>query len=89
VHIGRYVCRLRRCRHDGLFGAALAGDEDANAFDHLGSRAGAFGQEDIGVESAVEGVDGAGDDHCGEAGVELLGATDQFVSVHLWHEKVA
>ena len=46
---------------------------------------GAFGQEDVGVEGAVEGVDSAGDDHGGKTGVELLGAANQFVAVHLRH----
>ena len=49
----------------------------------------AFGQEDVGVAGAVEGVDGAGDDHRGEAGMELLGAADELVAVHLGHEEVA
>ena len=73
----------------GFFGAALAGYEDADALDHFGGRAGALGQEDIGVEGAVEGVDGAGDDHCGQAGMQLLGAADEFVAVHLRHEEIA
>ena len=51
-------------RH-GLFGAAFAGYEDADAFDDLGGGCGAFGQEDVGGEGAVEGGDGSGDDHGG------------------------
>ena len=50
---------------------------------------GALGQEDVGADGAVEGVDGAGDDHGGQAGMELLGAADEFVAVHLGHEEVA
>jgi hypothetical protein len=41
------------------------------------------------VDGAIEGVDGAGDDHRGESGVKLLGATDEFVAVHLRHDEVA
>ena len=41
------------------------------------------------MDGAVEGVDRAGDDHGGQAGVELLGAANQFVAVHLRHEEVA
>ena len=74
---------------DGFFGAALAGYEDADAFDHLGRGAGALGEEDIGVESAVGGVDCAGDDHRRQAGMELLGAANEFVAVHLGHQEVA
>ena len=85
----RTHCGLRDSGGDGLFGAALAGDEDADAFEHFGGGAGALGQEDVGVERAVEGVDGAGDDHRGQAGMELLGAADEFVSVHLGHQEIA
>ena len=72
-----------------LLRAALAGYEDADALDHLGGRAGALGQKDVGAAGAVEGVDGAGDDHRGQAGMKLLGATDEFVAVHLRHEEIA
>ena len=73
----------------GFLGASLAGYEDANAFNHLGWGASTLGEEDIGAEGAVEGVDGAGDDHGRQAGVELLGAADEFVAVHLGHDEVA
>ncbi len=72
-----------------LLGAALAGYQDADALDHLGGGAGALGQEDVGAAGAIEGVDSSGDDHRGEAGVELLGAADEFVAVHLGHDEVA
>jgi hypothetical protein len=86
---GRYVRRLRRCGYGGLFGASLAGYEDADALDHFGGRTGALGQEDIGVQGAIEGVDGSGDDQCGQALMELFGAANQFVAVHLRHEEIA
>ncbi len=89
MRIGRHVWRLRRCRRSGLFGASFARYEDADAFDHFGGRAGSLGEEDIGVEGAIEGVDGAGDDHRGQAGMELLGAADQLVAVHLRHQEIA
>ena len=41
------------------------------------------------MESAVEGVDGAGDNHCRQAGVELFGAANQLVTIHLRHQEVA
>jgi hypothetical protein len=41
------------------------------------------------VQSAIEGVDGARDDHRGQARVELLGAAHQLVAVHLRHQEVA
>lgn len=72
----------------GLPGASFAGYEDADAFDHLGGRAGALGQEDVGADGAVEGVDSTRDDHGGQAGVKLLGAADEFVAVHLGHDEV-
>jgi hypothetical protein len=72
-----------------LLGAALAGYEDADAFDHLGGGACALRQEDVGADGAVEGVDGAGDDHGRDAGVKLLGAADKLIAIHLWHEEVA
>ena len=53
------------------------------------ARAGALGQKDIGGAGAVEGVDGAGDDHRRQAGMKLLGAAHQFVAVHLGHEEIA
>ncbi|MCU1226958.1 MAG: Response regulator receiver protein [Edaphobacter sp.] len=75
-------------RVEGLPGASLSGYEDADTLDHLGGGAGSFGEEDIGAGGAVEGVDRAGDDHRGKAGVELLGAPDEFVAVHLGHDEV-
>ena len=83
--------RLRELRiyREDLLGAAFAGYEDANALDHLGGRAGSLGQKDIGGAGAVEGVDGAGDDHGRQAGMMMLGAADEFVAVHLRHEQVA
>ena len=74
---------------DGFFGTSLAGDEDSDALDHLGRRGGAFRQKDIGVESPVEGIDSAGDDHRGQAGMDLFGAANQFVAVHLGHKEIA
>jgi hypothetical protein len=41
------------------------------------------------VQSAVEGIDRARDNHGGKTGVDLLGAANQFVAVHLGHQKVA
>ncbi len=77
------------CGEDDFSGAALAGDEDANAFKHLGRRAGAFGKEDVGTAGTVVCGDGSGDDHCGQGWVKLLGAADKFVAVHLRHEQIA
>jgi hypothetical protein len=73
----------------GLFGASFAGHEDADTLDHFGGRAGALGQEDVGVKGAIEGVDGAGDDHRRQALMELFGAANQFVAVHLRHQEIA
>jgi len=96
---GRGAC-LRGCREhrgggvgrwqdEGFLGAALAGDKDADALDHLGGGAGTLGQKDIGGAGTIEGVDGAGDDHGGQRGVKLLGAADEFVAVHAGHQKIA
>ena len=41
------------------------------------------------MESAVESIDGTRDDHGGKTGVDLLGAANQFVAVHLRHQEVA
>jgi hypothetical protein len=79
---------LRGGSGDGLFGPTLACDENADALDHLCRRGCSLGQEDVSVDGAVEGVDGAGDDHCRQAGMELLGAADEFVAVHLRHEEI-
>src|SRR5665213_1219437 len=80
---------LRELRIYGerLLGAALAGYEDADALDHFSGGAGSFWQEDVGRAGTVEGVDGAGDDHGGQARVKLLSATDKLVAIHLWHQK--
>jgi len=75
-------------RGDSLLGAALAGDEDADALEDLCGGAAALGQEDVGGAGTVEGVDSAGDDHGGEAGVELLGAAYELVAIHLGHDEV-
>ena len=74
---------------DGLLGAPFASHEDADALDHLCSGAGTLGQEDVCAAGAVEGVDCSGDDHRRKAGMELLGAADQLVAVHLRHEEIA
>ena len=73
----------------GLLGAALAGDEDADALDHLGGRAGSLGEKDVGGAAAIEGCDCAGDDHGRQRGVQLFGATDELVAVHLRHLEIA
>ena len=78
-----------RVRVEGLPGAPLAGYEDTDTLDHLGGGAGSFGEEDIGAGGTVEGVDRTGDDHGGKAGVELFGAPNEFVAVHLGHDEVA
>jgi hypothetical protein len=80
--------RHRRLGDYSLTGATLAGDEDADAFEHLGGRAGSLGQEDVGADGAIGGVDRAGDDHGGQRGLQLLGAADELVTVHLGHEEV-
>ena len=72
-----------------LTGASLAGNEDADAFDHLGWRARSLGEEDIGCTGAIKGSDGSGDDHCGKRGLKMLGAAYQFVAIHLGHEEIA
>jgi hypothetical protein len=74
---------------NGFLGAAFASYEDPNAFDHFCGRRGTLGQEHVGVERAVEGVDGAGDDHGGESGMQLLGAANELVAVHLRHQEIA
>ena len=65
VDVGGGSSGLRGRGSDGLFGASFAGYEHADALDHFGRRASTLGQEDIGVQGAIEGVDGAGDDQCG------------------------
>jgi len=41
------------------------------------------------MKGAIEGVDGARDNHRGQALMELFGAANQFVAVHLRHQKIA
>lgn len=41
------------------------------------------------MDCAVEGIDGAGDNHRGQAGMELFGSTNQLVAVHLRHDEIA
>jgi hypothetical protein len=41
------------------------------------------------VKRAVKGVDGSRDNHGGKARMQLLGAADQFIAVHLWHNEIA
>lgn len=41
------------------------------------------------MNGSIEGIDGTGDDHRGQAGMELLGAADEFVAVHLRHDEIA
>ena len=72
-----------------LLWAAFARYEDTNALDHLGSGAGALGQEDIGTAGAVERGDGAGDDHGGQTRMNLFGAAHQLIAVHLRHQQIA
>ena len=48
-----------------------------------------LGRKTSACTGAIEGVDSAGDDHCGQAGLQLLGATNQFVAVHLRHQEIA
>lgn len=74
---------------DLLLGTAFAGDEDANTLDHLCGGTGALWQKDIGGAGTIEGDDGSGDDHRGEAGVEQLGAADKLVAIHLRHDEIA
>ena len=81
-------CRIALGRLDGLLGAAFAGDEDADALEQFGRRACALGEEDVGAAGALECADGAGNDHCREAGVDFLGAADEFAAVHLRHDEV-
>ena len=73
----------------GLLRSTFAGDEDADALDHLGGRACSLGQEDVSARRAIKGVDGAGDDHSGQAGLQLFSAADELVAVHLGHDEVA
>jgi hypothetical protein len=73
---------------DVLARAAFAGHEDADAFEDFEGRASPFGEECVGAAGALEGVDGAGDDHGRKVGVELLGAADEFVAIHARHEEV-
>ena len=51
-------------------------------------RAGAFGQEDVGAAGAVIGSNRAGDNHGRKGRVQLLGAADEFVAVHLRHKEI-
>lgn len=72
-----------------LAGTAFTGDQDTDALDELGSGAGAFRKEGVGGAAPVEVGDGAGDNHGGERGAELLGAADKLVAIHAGHEEVA
>ena len=76
-------------RRNSLFWAPFAGYKDSNPFDHLGRRRGALRQENIRVKGAIEGVDGAGNDHCRQTRMDLFGAAHQFVAVHLRHQEIA
>jgi len=79
-----------RCRcSDDLLRTTLARYEDSDTFDHLRGGRSAFGEEDIGVNGSIESIDGAGDDHRRQARMELFGAADEFVAVHLRHDEVA
>ena len=69
--------------------AALAGDENTDALDHLSRRGGSLGEKDIGGAGAIEGCDRVGDDHGRESGLEMFCTAHEFVAVHLWHEEVA
>jgi hypothetical protein len=84
---GKFPGMRRRCQRC-LFRAALAGDEDTDAFDHLSRRASALGKKDVGVNGPVEGVDRTGYDHGGETGVKLFRAADELVAVHLRHDEI-
>jgi hypothetical protein len=88
---GNRVHEVRHCRlsNNSLSGTAFTSNKNADALEHLGGGTRSLGQEDIGADSAVGGVDCAGDDHGGQRGVELLGATDKLVAVHLGHRQVA
>src|SRR3984885_10540080 len=86
---GRKFRGVRGRLIDSLFGAALAGYQYADALDHLGGRGGSLRRKDISLERAVEGIDSAGDDHRRKARVDLFGATDEFVTVHLRHQEIA
>jgi hypothetical protein len=77
------------CGKDDFAWAAFAGDQDADAFEHFCRGAGAFGQKDVGASGAVVGGYGSGDKQGREGRVELFGAADQLVAVHLRHEEVA
>ena len=77
--------RCRRC----LFGAALAGDENTDAFDHLSRRARSLRQKDVSVDGTVESVHSTGDDHGRQTRVELLRAADELVAIHQRHDEVA
>jgi len=85
----RKVRRLCRRWSRSFFGAAFARHQDADALDHLSRRASALRQEDIGVECAIEGIDCARDDHRGQSQMDLFGAANQFVAIHLGHQEIA
>lgn len=71
-----------------LLRTTLAGDEDADALDHLSRRAGSLGQEDIGGAGAVEGRYRSRDNHRRQCRVKLFRATDELVAVHLGHVQI-
>jgi len=78
-----------RCWEGHFSGTAFASHEYADALEHLGGRACSLGQEDVCAACAVIGGDGAGDDHGGKAGVELFGAANELVPIHLRHDEIA
>lgn len=74
---------------NGFLRATFPGNEDADALDDLSGRAGSLGEEHIGMQCAVVGVNCARNDHRGQAGVELFGASNKFIAIHLGHDEVA
>lgn len=79
----------RVLRHmNGLLWAAFPGYQDTNAFNHFGGRTPSLWEKDIGAAGPVEGSYGTGYDHGRKRRMQLFGATDEFVAVHLRHEQV-
>ena len=85
----RSSCDCAADRSGSLFRSTLAGDKYPDALNHLGGRTCPLRQKDISTGRAIESVDGAGDDHGGQAGLQLFSAADKLVTVHLGHDEIA
>jgi hypothetical protein len=76
-------------RTNVLLGSALAGDEDANAFQHFAGGRRSLGKKGVGPIAVVEDLDAAADKDHGHFGGDFFHAANQFVAVHVRHDEVA